>query len=213
MLDNLNHISELLCFTIAFILWLKYKRSLFLLFALYLFFITANELIAHYFMSGKNHGIYLLNTLAFVIFNSHVFYKISLISKLNIAIKISAIIYSVFWLVWFSYFGSTSATLQITLSVALHLINLISLIYLYIYLHSFFIHNQEIEKANLWYVSGLVIFCSGMSICFSLLNYFAKHKINFIGLPIHNTLPKLFCVVLYTCTIIALLLWKPKTVK
>lgn len=212
-MENLNHISELLCLLVAILLWLKHKSSFYLLFVVYLAFISINELIAHYFLQEKNYSIYQLNTVVFVLFNGYIFQKIAHQQKIKKIIRFVTALYIAFWVLYISYFGSSTSIISVTLTIALVLVNAIGLLYLYSYLSGVFIHNIETENGNVWYSSGIIIFCSGLSICFSLLDYFNHNKMNFCGLPLHNFLPKIFSVVLYTCTIIALIQWKQKATK
>jgi hypothetical protein len=85
----------------------------------------------------------------------------------------------------------------------------------------FFYHylSADTEKTNnnylsgLWISTGILIFNAGVAICFSLFNFIYENNLTLFGKRLYNIIPQLLCIVLYSCISIALLLWKPTTIK
>ena len=210
MLENLNHISEFLCLLISFFLSIKHKNSFYFMFTIYLLFITAIELTAHYYFYSQNYFLYNISVLIFTTFNSKMILDYSLNNKYKKIIKYLAFLYVVYWLFVNVILLKINVTLKPSLIVGLNLLIIFGLLYLYDYLYNTLTGSTKFEKAGIWFSSGIVLFCSGTSLCFSFLEYSAGMKILFLNMPVHNTFPKILSLVLYSCTSISLYLWQPK---
>ncbi|MBU0696951.1 MAG: hypothetical protein KKE39_10580 [Bacteroidetes bacterium] len=68
--------------------------------------------------------------------------------------------------------------------------------------------NSYEVKGGLWFASGILIFYSGISIVFSLVNYIREHHLNIAGMALYNFVPRCLSSILYACISIALLKWK-----
>ncbi len=69
------------------------------------------------------------------------------------------------------------------------------------------IANQK-YKTGLWITAGVLIFYSGVSICFSLYDYIVKYDLRLNGRRLYGIIPQYLCIILYGCLSISFILWK-----
>jgi len=67
--------------------------------------------------------------------------------------------------------------------------------------------NQK-YKTGLWITAGILIFYSGISICYSLIPYISKYDLKLQGKRLYNIIPQYLCIILYGCLSISFILWK-----
>lgn len=63
-------------------------------------------------------------------------------------------------------------------------------------------------KSGLWFAAGVLIFYSGISIVFSLVDYIRDHHLTLNGLPLYQFVPRVLSIILYGCFSVAFLLWR-----
>ncbi len=67
--------------------------------------------------------------------------------------------------------------------------------------------------SGLWIASGLLIFFTGITIVFALPNFIYYNKLQIGGLPLYQVIPRILCVILYSCLSIAFVTWNPRAEK
>ncbi len=67
------------------------------------------------------------------------------------------------------------------------------------------------KEPGFWISFGVSLFFSGISISFSLHDYIIKNDLQLFGQVLHNTIPQILSLILYSCIIIAIILCKKKT--
>lgn len=68
--------------------------------------------------------------------------------------------------------------------------------------------NAFYVKSGLWIASGILIFYSGICIVFSLFDYIRTHHLAVNGTPLYNFVPRVLSIILYSCFMVAFVLWR-----
>jgi len=207
---SLHHYFEFLSLLIAIIYIGKLRNSFLVLFVPYLLITLLVELGAAYiyhtysmptgwmynFLNLLSHGFY-----------AFLFYQFSIVFKHKRIIIILTGIYltgsltyylSTSFYVFSNYVIAAGGILQVILSC----------LHFYEYLQNDDYVKERHYSSGLWIASGLLMFYSGITICFSLYNYILLNNLSVFNLPLYNIIPRSLSIILYCCISIALMIWK-----
>lgn len=211
ILETIHICFEFLSLAIALISYSRLKNTFMVYFIPFLVILISSEIIAWH--SSNTVILYaILNPLthcfyAFIFCN----YIISIKQK-RIFIYVAAIYcmlcvtghffddsqYSLFY-----YLIASGGLMQVYFSCT----------FFYQYLTSDDITLMKKWDSGLWIASGLLIFYSAVTICFSLHGYIKENELKIFGLYLYHIIPRVLSPILYSCLCISFILWKnPKEI-
>jgi len=207
---SLHYYFEFLGLFISALYFGKLSKSFLALFLPYLLLLLLVELFAVYLYRTYQQPtgwMYNLLNLVSHIFYAHVFYKYAEEYKHKRFIILLTCCYltgSVTYYLSTSFFNFSNAV--IAAGGVLQVI--FSCLYFYVYLQNDNYVKEKHYSSGLWIASGVLIFYSGIAICFSLYYYILLNNLNVYNLPLYNVIPRYLSIILYSCISIALLIWK-----
>jgi hypothetical protein len=89
-------------------------------------------------------------------------------------------------------------------------LSLISLAYMY----SFYFddsRNSIVSDDGFWVALGVSLFFSTTSVVFCLHDFIYRNDLNLFGVKLYKIVPRILCIILYSCISIAIILCKKKT--
>ncbi len=213
MILHLNHIFELLCLLVSLVLYYKHKSSFLIVWCIYLTTLLSAELICLYFFEKGNSAFYNIINILIVSFSCYIITQIIYNKKILMLIKFLTLFYFVMLVAINIYDNSFFKTNILLFQLSFDLQLIYGLLFFYYLLITDDKTPKPTDSFGKWFATGLIIFNVGVSITFSLIDYIRNNKIYLFNLPLYRTIPKLFCVILYTCYIVALTKWKQPTTK
>jgi hypothetical protein len=205
---NIDKLFEFISFLIAAWAYPYLKHSYMKWFLPFLGFILLAGLASRLFRFGF-YGSY-LSSVSEVYIYGYVFFKLTTKSSVRklIAILMSCVViaygYSYFFLDadhWFMFY-------YIKVSMAFSfLITAIALNYLY---QEVLIEqkSQFFTRAGVWIAFGVSIFFSGFGLITALYSYILHMNLYVLGIRLYHLIPRLLCVVLYSCLSAAIVLYR-----
>lgn len=199
---------EFLAFLVALIRYQKLKNSYMVWFIPFLLLTAVCEFgsdIIYYQYNLPTDWIYNILIPFTIYFYGFIFYRLLRSSNLKSVFLSVAFVY----LACNVYFLLTSTSFSIILLLIGAVIQIILACY---YFYKCLLDDVNLNayyiKSGLWIASGIVIFYSGISIVFSLVNYIRAHHLMINGVHLYNVVPRYLSIILYTCLSIAFLQWK-----
>lgn len=207
---ELNHYVEILSLLVSIIYIGKLRNSFLIAFVPYLLITLLVELAASYVYQqyGSSTGwMYNILNLVSHVFYAYIFYKFSNVKKHQKTFIILTIAYVTGSLIYYSltsfynfsnYVIAAGGVLQV----------IFSCLHFYEYLQNDHYVNERHYTSSLWIASGILMFYSGITICFSLYNYILLKNLTLFKLPLYNIIPQSLSIILYCCITIAIVIWK-----
>lgn len=203
---------ESLSLLVALTQFKKLKKSYMFSFIPFLAFVLLVELIASYVVwNGALNNMYLYNfaypamiafySIILLKFNSNEAQKKLQIVFLGLYL-IPYVGYNVIYDQWLTFTPSLFAFGSLELIV-------FSCIYFYHYLRNDYPPEDKEHISGLWIAVGILIFYSGVFIVFSLHKYIVAFNLRIGGIKLHNFIPRVLSIPLYSCFIVSFLIWKP----
>lgn len=211
---GIHHYFEFFALIVALISARKLSKSFLFAVVPYLLITLISELLANYFYFSRGYAtgwIYNILNLISHVFYSYVFYKYSAsMAQRNAIISLT----SAYVLISFVYYLQTSF-----LTFSHHIIasggviqSLFACFFFFEYLRNDSFVKKKHYTCGLFIAAGVLIFYSGIIICFSLYNYIRANGLSVLGLPLYNIIPRYLSVILYCCISIGLSVWRnPRT--
>jgi hypothetical protein len=207
---ELNHYIEIFSLLVSILCSGKLKNSFLITFMPYLLLTLLVELAASFVYQnyGKPTGwMYNILNLVSHIFYAFIFCRFSTVNKhrkiylvlVSIYVICSLIYYSsVSWYVFSNYVIAAGGILEV----------IFCCLHFYEYLQNDEYVHERHYTSGLWIASGILMFYSGITICFSLYNYILLKDLRLFNLPLYNIIPQSLSIILYCCISIALVIWK-----
>lgn len=204
---------EILAFIVALICYSKLKASYMVYFIPFLLFTIICEVGSDFIYSNyqiKTEWIYNILNPVTTLFYGYIFCSLIRNRKLKSVFFWGALLYIVINIYVLSQIEGFSILLILLSSIIL-----VTLSCYYFYrcllddvdLTAFYI------KSGLWFAAGILIFYSGISIVFALVDYIRAHHLTMFGVSLYKFVPRTLSIILYGCFSIAFLLWrKPQKV-
>jgi hypothetical protein len=208
--NNIHIVFECLSFVIASLSYSRLKKSFMVYFIPFLGFLLLSETLA---MSSTN------TVLLYSIVNpvTHCFYVFIFCSFLldqRRKIQFVSILASYCVACFIGYFADNSEHILFYYLVAFG-----GLMEVYFSCTVFyrFISSDDITPARnwnsgLWIASGVLIFYSAVSLCFSLHGYIVQNELKLFGLYLFHIIPRILSPILYACLSMSFVLWKKSNV-
>jgi hypothetical protein len=210
MNQYLHYYFEFLSLLIAGICFGKLRKSFLALFLPYLLLTLLVELFAGYLYQTYKQPtgwMYNILNLSSHIFYSYIYFKYSSVFKHKRFILILSSIYLSGSVAY--YLSTTFYQFSNWVIVAGGVLQVIlSCLYFYEYLQNDAYVKEKHYSSGLWVASGVLMFYSGITICFSLYHYILLNHLRVFDLPLYNVIPRILSIILYSCISIALITWK-----
>ena len=207
---NLHYYFEFLGLLIATVYFAKLRKSFLALFLPFLLLTLLVEVFAGYlYHTYKQPTGWMYNFLNLTshIFYAHIFYKYSGVFKYKRLVILLTSLYltgSVTYYLSTSFFNFSNSVI-----VAGGILQVVlSCLYFYEYLQNDDYVQERHYSSGLWIASGVLMFYSGITICFSLYHYILINNLSVFNLPLYNVIPRILSIILYSCISIALFIWK-----
>jgi len=188
---------------------LPYTKSSYLRwFPAFLVFIFLSETLGKFIPIGF-HASY-LNFIVQSAFYGNLFYALTASKKMRIFITIISVSFIISYLYCYFFVDLTRQYMygfaKVTMAFDFFLI-FFGMLYLY---------QQVIDENNVpfltspavWISLGVVIFFSGFSMALALYRYIIHMDLRLFGWRLYNLIPRLLCIVLYSCFSVALILFR-----
>ena len=222
----LNNIMEFLGLLVAIFYYPHLRKSYMKWFLPFLAFVTVCELflvfgarilfgpnqVANYhntFLYASMDAINYLIGIVETVFYGYIFYQFSSSKLVHKSIYIQVALSELIYLYGFFFSAHSEAFLLYAVTAEGFLLVIVALLYIY----TQYIDNDAIfgtSEPGFWIAIGVTLFFSGTSIVFSLYDLIVENHLKVLGSMLYNFVPRMLCVVLYTCTSIAIILWKKK---
>lgn len=210
---SIQHYFEFLSLLISVIYISKLKNYFMFAFVPYLFMILVVELLAKY-LNVKHHystgWIYNLVNLFSHCFYAFIFYNFALQKKHRKTIFMLTTIYILSALLYYQ-FASLQGLKNIVIAVGGVLEVFFACLHFYHYLQNDNYVSERHFSSGLFIASGVLIFYSGITICFSLYNYISINDLRLFDIPLYRLIPRFLSVFLYLFISIAIIIWKRPT--
>lgn len=210
---TINHIVEAIALITAISNYKKIKDSRYVYFIPFLAFVLLGELGASYFYglrnATKNLHIYLIIVMVECLFIGYQFYQIIKSKRLKKIILIGVSILLLLNTLWLCFFKEIGNVLTVTMGIKGLFFSYISSFFLYERI--FLTEQSEVNiyyTSDYWFTMGLLIFFVGTTLPFLLYYYFKFHDILIFGKRIYNLFPQIFSLLLYSCYMVSIILWK-----
>ena len=208
MILGVHHYIELLSLIIAIIRYRELKGSFVVYFIPFLLTVFLLELVCNYLYTSYNvssKNIYTVLNPVIHCFYAYTFYKFFTQKSRKIILLIG--------IVGFCLLCAADYMLTKTFNNYLIAIGgIMQVVFACLYFYQYLQNDNNIKSAastsGLWIASGVLIFYSGISICFSLYHYIIEYDLKFLGLPLYQIIPRYLSVILYSSLSIAFLVWK-----
>lgn len=199
---------EFSAFLIAIFSYKRLKNSFMFWFIPFLLVTSLSELTST--LIYENYGVatdWIYNILSplTIYFYSYIFYRLLRNYKLKPIFIIVAVLY--FLLIVLIAFFEKGFHISLFITGAIVQI-ILACYFFYTCLLEDVDLNAPHVKSGLWMASGILIFFTGISIVFSLLDYIRAHHLVINGLPLYQIVPRYLSIILYACISIALIKWK-----
>lgn len=210
---SIQHYFEFLSLLISIIYIGKLRNSFMVAFVPYLFIILVVELLAKYLYINYQYNtawIYNLINLFSHAFYAFIFYCFALKKGHRNTIILLTLTYIILSLVYYqftSYLGFNNTIIAIGGIPEI----LFACLHFYHYLQNDNYAGERHFLSGLFIASGVLIFYSGITICFSLYNYIRINDLSLFGIPLYNLIPRYLSILLYLFISIALIIWKRPT--
>jgi hypothetical protein len=205
---NVDKLFEFISFLIAAWAYPYLKHSYMKWFFPFLGLIFLSELASHFWPVGF-YGSY-LNAISEVCMYGYVFFKLTIKSDVR---KLIVILMSCVMLAYgFSYvfldddhwFMFYYMKINIVFSF---IITAIALNYLYQEV-SIEYKSRFFRRPGVWIAFGVTIFFSGLGLTVALYSFILHMNLYVLGVRLYNFIPRLLCVVLYSCLSAAIILYR-----
>ncbi|TDQ11374.1 hypothetical protein [Pedobacter metabolipauper] len=207
---SIQHYFEFLSLLTALLCIGKLKNSFLIGFVPYLFYILVIELSAkyiHFNYSPSTGWIYNISNLISQGFYAFIIYNFSTLTSHKKAIKILAIGYILFALIYFAFTSFTILNNNIISIGGIFQVTFACL-YFYEYLKTDTLSNERHNVSGILIAFSLLLFYAGITICLALYNYIQLHNLTLFDTPLYRLIPRYLSIILYTTISIALILWK-----
>lgn len=211
--NHLHNIAELISLAIAIFYYPYLKDSFAKWFLPFLTIIFIGELIITYQHLYDNNqfniNIYYLIGISESIFYNYIFYKFSDNKSLKKTIVYCTFLGALIYCSGFLFYQDNNNYHINCVIISGFLLSSISLGYIY----TKFINDDKetiILEPGFWIVAGVSLFFSGISIVFSLHDLIVEKDLTLFGIRLYKFVPRVLCIVLYTCISIAIILCKKK---
>lgn len=207
---ELNHYVEILSLLISVIFIGKLRKSFLIAFVPYLLVILIVELAASFvYQKYKLPSGWMYNILNLVshIFYAYIFFRFSTVKKhrqIYIYLTAAYVVGSLAYYCGTSFYNFSNYV--IAAGGVLQVI--FSCLHFYEYLQNDDYVKERHYTSSLWIASGILMFYSGITICFSLYNYILLKNLTLFKLPLYNIIPQSLSIILYCCIAIAIIIWK-----
>lgn len=210
---SIQHYFEFLSLLISVIYIGKLRNHFLITFVPYLLLILAVELIAKYLAVNfhyKNIWVYnLLNLLShsYYAFIFYCFAQQKIHRKVIVVLTITYIVSSLTYYLFTSFYEFNNVIISIGGVLGIFL----ACLHFYYYLQNDnYVHERHF-LSGLFIASGVLIFYSGIAICFSLYNYIRINDLRLFGDPLYRVIPRSLSIFLYLLISIAIIIWKRPT--
>ncbi len=209
----IHNITELIALVIA-IVYYPYLKGSFMKWVLpFLIFIFFSELFAKFNYKVLNQSNVIIQYIIGIgesIFYSYLFYNYSSRKVMKKIILFFVLVSVSMFLIGLSFFTKDYSYFLPTLIIIGLFLSLFALTIIY----TKFIDDDNtilINEPAFWIAFGVSLFFAGTSIVFSLHDFIVKNNLDIFGVKLHNFIPRILCVVLYSSISIAIILCKKKT--
>lgn len=210
---SIQHYFEFLSLLMSIVYIGKLKNYFVVAFVPYLFVILVIELLAKYLYVNFHYStawIYNLINLFSHAFYAFIFYCFASQKKHRKVILSLTVIYIAASLVYY-LMTSLYEFNNVIISIGGVLEILFACLHFYHYLQNDnYVHERHF-LSGLFIASGVLIFYSGITICFSLYNYIRINDLRLFGVPLYNLIPRYLSILLYLFISIAIIIWKRPT--
>lgn len=206
-----HHYSEIIGLLVAVICYYKLRGTFMKWFIPFLAVVLTVELYANYMYYTKAMSTTLLYNICvplYLTFYTFVFMRLAYDRKHRYTLLVINSLYLLAYCGYTTFFGDWhkfNTNLFVAGSVEMILF---SCLYFYQDLRSDYDSQDARYKSGLWIAAGLLIFYSGISICFSLYYYIERYNLQLFGAKLYNIIPRYLSIVLYACLSISFLVWK-----
>ncbi|WP_443939649.1 hypothetical protein [Pedobacter sp. MW01-1-1] len=176
----------------------------------YLFVVLLVEISAKYLVLRYNYntgGMYNLMNLFCHLFYGFLFYRFAVAKEFRQTILIligSYAIVSIFYYSITSFYSFNHYIITIG--------GIIQVFFACLYFYQFLLDDSHSYhrhySSGLIIASGVLIFYSGIAICFSLYNYIRMNELLLFGVPLYNFIPRYLSIILYLLISLAIIVWK-----
>lgn len=209
----LHNVVELISLIIAIIYYPYIKRNAMKWTLPFLVFIFLAEIIAKYqveILKKSTINTYYLILLVETIFYSYMFVNMTKnLSTKKIITVISIATFLIYTLAYFIY-NENVGSFYFNITAEGILLSVMSIIYLYSFVNDYESYKISQEPA-FWVAFGVAVFFSVSTIVMSLHKVIVIKKLFFLGQQLHNIIPQILSVILYSSLSIAIILCKKKT--
>lgn len=206
ILEMIHICFEFLSLAIALISYPRLKNSFLVYFIPFLVILILGEIFAWY--ASNTVLLYsILNPLTHC-FYTFIFYNYATSKKQRRVFICLATIYCLICILrhfnddaeysYFYYLIASGGLMQVYFSCT----------FFYQYITSSDVVQMKAWDSGLWMASGLLIFYSAVSICFSLHGYIKENELKIFNLYLYHIIPRVLSPILYSCLCVSFLLWK-----
>lgn len=207
---SIQHYFEFLSLLVSVIYAGKLRKSFLVTLVPYLFLVLLIEVISKYLVLKFNYntgGIYNMMNLFCHLFYSFLFYRFAVSRDFRQVIVVLIGSYTILALVYYSMTSFSSFNHYI-ITIGSIIQVLFACLYFYQYLLDDNYINQRHYSSGLIIASGVLIFYSGIAICFSLYNYIRLNELKLFDVPLYKLIPRYLSVLLYLLISLAIVIWK-----
>lgn len=207
---SIQYYFEFLSLLISIIYVGKLRKSFLIAFMPYLLVVLCVEITAKYLYVTFGYNtvvIYNLMNLFCHLFYAFLFYRFAFSRSYRQVIVILISSYTLLSLGYylvnsFDYFNNYIIAIGGIIQV------FFACLHFYEYLQDDRHVSQRHYSAGLIIASGVLIFYSGIAICFSLYNYILVNNLRLFNVPLYNLIPRYLSVLLYPMISLAIIIWK-----
>ncbi|WP_342327574.1 hypothetical protein [Pedobacter sp. FW305-3-2-15-E-R2A2] len=210
---SIQHYFEFLSLLICIFCSGKLRHSFLIAFLPYLLIILCVELIAKYLYSLHHYNtswIYNLMNLFSNGFYAFIFYRFATEKQHQLVLFLITSIYVSFSLLFHVLTSFKDFNIYIVAIGGIIQV-FFSCLHFYYYLQNDEYVSERHYSSGLFIAAGVLIFYSGIAICFSLYHYIRFNALSLFGIPLYNLVPRYLSILLYLLISIALIIWKRPT--
>lgn len=211
ILETIHIGFEFLSLAIALLSYRRLKNTFMVYFIPYLLILVASEISARY-LSNTVLLYSILNPLTHC-FYAFIFCNYIIVKKQRLIFISLTSIYCLLCIIGyfnddrqyslFYYLIASGGLMQVYFSCT----------FFYQYITSDDVTLMKKWDSGLWIASGLLIFYSAVSICFSLHGYIKENELKIFDLYLYHIMPRVLSPILYSCLCMSFILWKnPKEI-